>query len=165
MYETKLLGCYGVVLFISFLLAASCSSPTTTPEEIAGQFIKDSEQAFEERDIFELKKLISSNYGDSQNRSADEIISIAAMYIRSSKSIYLLTDLHSAEYLEERIQARVLAAFAARPISEPAVLAQMQADIYWFDIELAEENGSWKLTDAQWRQAMVDDFYKIDRQN
>ena len=164
MHVGKLLGWYGVVLCIALALIPSCSSPTA-PEEIAWQFIEESEKAFEERDIFKLKKLISSNYGDSQNRSANEIVTIAAAYIRSSKSIYLLTDLHSAEFKEERIHARVLAAFAARPISEPSTLAQMRADIYWFDVELAEEKGSWKLTGAQWRQATVEDFSENDRQN
>lgn len=156
--------CCAALLFIVSLLAVSCSS-STPPETIARKFIEASENAFEERDIFALKKLVSPQYGDSQNRSANEIISTAAAYIRSSGSIYVLTDLHTAEYVEERIQARLLAAFAARPIAEPALLAQMQADIYWFDIELTAESGTWKLTDAQWRQALVEDFTGSAGQN
>ena len=157
MCASQLLRWSALLLLMTPFLAVSCRSPTT-PEEIAGQFIEQSENAFEERDLFKLKKLISSNYGDSQNRSAGEVVTLAAAYIRSSKSIYLFTDLHTADFAGERIRARLLAAFAARPISEPALLARMQADIYWFDIELAEENGTWKLTDAQWRQAMLEDF-------
>lgn len=164
MQVRKAIICCAALFIVVALFAVSCSS-STPAETIASKFIETSAKAFEERDIFALKKLVSSHYGDSQNRSANEIISTAAAYIRSSGSIYVLTDLHTAEYVEERIEARLLAAFAARPIAEPALLAQMQADIYWFDIELAEENGTWKLTDAQWRQAMVEDFTRSTGQN
>ena len=146
------------------LLLVSCSSPTT-PEEIAAQFIKESEEAFEERDILGLKKLISSDYRDPKQRTASDIVSIAAAYIRGSKSIYLYTDLDSAASEQERIQARVLAAFGARPISDPTILGQIQADIYWFDIVIAKENDGWKLVEVQWQQAMVDDFFKDGDKN
>ena len=155
---------FAALLFSLALLAVSCNSPTT-PEEIASQFIKQSEEAFEERDILGLKKLISSDYRDPQKRTAGDVVSIAAAYIRSSKSIYLFTDLDSAVYAEDRIQARIIGAFAARPISDPSILGQVQADIYWFDIVLAEENGGWKLVEAQWQQAMVDDFFREGSQN
>lgn len=142
----------------------SCNSPTT-PEEIATQFIEQSETAFEGRNILALKKLISSNYQDTHNRSAGDVIAIAAAYIRSSKSIYLFTDLNSAYFEGDLIQARVLSAFAARPIMDRSVLGQMQADIYWFDITLAEESGGWKLVAALWQQAVVEDFLEGDSRN
>ena len=150
---------FAPLLLTLLFLMVSCDSPTT-PEEITRQFISESEEAFEERDILRLRKLISSQYQDSQKRAAADVISIAAAYIRSAKSIYLFTDLDSAVFTEDRIQARILAAFGARPISDPTILGQIQADIYWFDIVLAEEKGGWKLTAAQWQQAMVDDFFK-----
>ena len=152
------------LLLALLLLVVSCNSQTT-PEEITTQFIRESEEAFEDSDILRLRKLISSQYRDSQNRTAGDVISIAAAYIRSSKSIYLFTDLDSAIYVDDRIQARILAAFGARPISDPAIIGQLQADIYWFDIVLAEEKGGWKLMAAQWQQAMVDDFFKNENPN
>jgi hypothetical protein len=154
-----------IALLVAFpLLAVSCSS-STTPEEITAQFIRESEEAFEEGDIRGLKKLISPHYLDSQNRTAGDILAIAAAYIRSTKSIYLFTDLDLAVNAEDRIEARVLAAFGARPITDLSLLGQIQADIYWFDIVLAKENGDWKLVAARWRQAMVDDFFKDGNPN
>ena len=150
---------YVALLVTVPLLAVSCNSPTT-PEQITTQFIRESEEAFEERDIRGLKKLISLQYLDSQNRTAGDVMAIAAAYIRSSKSIYLFTDLDTAVNAGNRIQARILAAFGARPISDPSLLGQIQADIYWFDIVLAKEDDGWKLAAAQWQQAMVDDFFK-----
>lgn len=151
---------FSIALLLVFpILVVSCNSQTT-PEEITRQFVRESEEAFEDTDILRLKKLISSQYRDSQNRTAGDVISIAAAYMRSSKSIYLFTDLDSAVYADDRIQARLLVAFGARPISDPSILGQIQADIYWFDIVLAEEKGDWKLVAAQWQQAMVDDFFK-----
>jgi hypothetical protein len=155
---------FAVLLLSLLFLVVSCNSQTT-PEEITAQFIKESEKAFEDRDILRLRKLVSSQYRDSQDRTAGEVISIAAAYIRSSKSIYLFTDLDSAVYAEDRIQARIIAAFGARPISDPSILGQIQADIYWFDIVLAQENGGWKMVEAQWQQAMVDDFFRDESKN
>jgi hypothetical protein len=150
---------YAALVGALALLVVSCNSPSA-PEDVAAQFIGKSEKAFEERDIRSLKKLISPTYLDAQKRSAGDIMSIAAAYIRSSKSIYLFTTLDSAENVEGRIEARLLAAFTARPISDMSVLGRIQADIYWFDIVIAPENGVWKLVAARWQQAMIDDFFK-----
>ena len=43
---------------------------------------------------------------------------------------------------------------------DKSVLGRMQADIYWFDITLAEESGGWKLVAALWQQATVEDFFE-----
>lgn len=150
---------YSSLLLTLSVLVVSCSSPST-PEQNVSEFIDRSEQAFEDRDIRSLKKLVSMNYRDEQNRAANDVIAIAAAYIRSSKSIYLFTDLESAVLEDNLINARVLAAFGSRPAKDRATLLQVDADIYWFDIVLADENGNWRLIKAQWKQAMVDDFFK-----
>ena len=147
------------ILLLLTMMVISCSSKTT-PEEIAATFIKQSETAFEEGNILALKKLVSSNYQDTHNRGAGDVIAIAAAYIRSSKSMHLLSDLDSAYFEGDLIQARILTAFAARPIMDKSVLGRMQADIYWFDITLAEESGGWKLVAALWQQATVEDFFE-----
>ena len=145
-------------------LVASCTTPTT-PEEIAAEFIRQSEEAFEDRNLLSLKKLISPKYRDAHSRNAGDVASIATAYIRRSTSIFLFSDLDSAVYNDDRIKARVLTAFAARPIVNRTALPQLNADIYWFDIVLAEENGTWKLVDAQWQQAMIDEFLEQDSRN
>lgn len=147
---------FSALLSLSLYLL-SCSSETT-PQEIAAEFISHSKDAFEERDILSLRKLISPNYRDTHKRSANDVVAIAAAYIRSSKSIYLFSDLDTADYDGERIRARVLIAFAARPVTDRSALGSMQADIYWFDIVLVEEDGAWKLAEAQWQQALIEDF-------
>lgn len=152
------------LLLATSVLLTSCTTPTP-PEEIAANFIKQSEEAFEDRNILLLRKLISSNYRDARNRNAGDVISIAAAYISRSKSIFLFSDLDSAVYDEKRIQARVLTAFGARPIIDRKALVQLNADIYWFDIVLADEDGNWKLVDARWQQAMIDDFLEVDSRN
>lgn len=142
------------------ILAAASSCTTSPPEKITADFLKQAEEAFADRNILALKKLVSPDYSDAENRGAGDVVSIAAAYIRSSKSIYLFSDLESAAFKDDRLEARVLTAFAARPIMDPTALAQLKADIYWFDIVLVQEGGDWKLLEAQWRQAMVDDFFR-----
>ena len=145
-------------------MMSSCSLPST-PEQHVSEFIESSEKAFEDRDIRSLRKLVSSRYKDEQNRTANDVLAIAAAYIGRSKSIYLFTDLESAVLEDDLIEARVLVAFGSRPAEDRATLLQLNADIYWFDIVLADENGSWKLIKGQWTQAMVDDFFKSSTTN
>ena len=153
-----------VLILTLAVLMSSCSSPST-PEQHASEFIERSELAFEDRDIRSLRKLVSSSYMDGQNRAANDVLAIAAAYIRGTKSIYLFTDLESAVSEDDLINARVLVAFGSRPVKDRAALMQLNADIYWFDIVLADENGNWKLIEAQWTQAMVDDFFKSSATN
>jgi hypothetical protein len=136
----------------------SCST-TSDPEQIASAFIEDAAAAFENRNARALRKLISSDYVDSQNRTAEQIASIGSLYIMRSRSIYLFTELDSAVQSGDRVLATVLGAFAARPVKNRGLLPQVNADLYWFEIALKEENGDWKIVSSSWRQAMLEDVF------
>jgi hypothetical protein len=55
--------------------------------------------------------------------------------------------------------AEVYVAMAGTPIEAPEALVGLRADLYRFDLELAEEpDGEWRVSSAQWRPAAIDDF-------
>ena len=153
-------ACFSRWLLVTMAIVpfCSCSSPTD-PEQIAAAFIEDATKAFAERDPGALRTLISGEYLDSQQRDGEQIVSIARLYIMRSRSIYLFSDLEFAERSGDLIQATVLAAFAARPVTSRSMLPQLDTDIYWFEIALVEERGIWKLLRARWRPAMLDDIF------
>ncbi len=153
---TRLPQCLFIFLISAVLF--SCSSPSD-PEQIASAFIDDAATAFEDRNARALRNLISSDYVDTQNRTGDRVASIGSVYIMRSKSIYLFTELESAVRSGDQVMATVLGAFAARPVESRSLLPQVNADLYWFEITLKEENGEWKLISSSWRQAMLDDVF------
>ena len=142
---------------VTIFLLQSCSE-NLTPENLALDFIERAETAVQERDIRDLRTLISTDYQDPEGRSSRDILAVASAYIMRSKSIHVLFRLHSASQVEDGIQGKVLVALAARPIDDPTVLPRLNADIYWFDIVLKKRDGDWKLFSAVWHQAMVEDF-------
>lgn len=151
------IACRGLISIAVFFIFSGCSAESD-PEIITAAFLEKVEEAFENRSQRALRKLISRQYVDSQNRDKNEILAIGTAYIMGSRSIYLFTDLESARfYGDGQVQATVLAAFAARPVSERTLLSGINTDIYWFEIELTTESGDWKLTRSDWRPAMLDD--------
>ena len=55
-------------------------------------------------------------------------------------------------------RAAALVAMAGRPIPGPEALPAMNASLYYFDVELHEENDGWKIVRASWSPATSDDF-------
>jgi len=151
------MACRGLLIVTAVLLFSGCSAESD-PEIIASAFLETAEEAFEKRSPRALRNLISEQYFDTRNRDKNEVLAIGSAYIMGSRSIYLFTDLESALFHgDEQVQATVLAAFAARPVSERTLLSRINTDLYWFEIELTKESGDWKLTQSDWRQAMLDD--------
>jgi hypothetical protein len=148
--------CLGLSIIAACALLLGCN-PESDPELISSIFLEKAEKAFADRSPRSLRELISKDYLDTQQRDAKEISAIGTGYIMRSRSIYLFTDLESAVFSGAQIHATVLAAFAARPVSNRSLLPRMDADLYWFEIVLTKESGDWKLLQSSWRQAMLED--------
>ena len=147
-----------VVALISISALASSCSDQTSPEQVASAFIQRAEAAIEDRNLRNLKKLVSKNYLDPHNRTHNDVVGLGSAYVLRTGSIHLFADLASATLVDDRIEARVLAAFVARKVTDRITLLQMDADIYWFDIVLKDEGDGWQVVSATWQQAMLDDF-------
>lgn len=148
--------CFGLLLAAALVFSSGCSSETD-PELISSIFLEKAEKAFEERSPRALRDLISKDYFDTQQRDGKEIGAIGTAYIMRSRAIHLFIDLESAAFSGDQVQATVLAAFAARPVSSRSLLPRINADLYWFEIMLTKESGDWKLLQSSWRQAMLED--------
>lgn len=143
------------VLIICIL--GNCSSDNG-PETIVKRFVADFEQVVEERDYRKMRTLISEHYSDEQNRSRQDITSIAAGYMLRNKSIHVFTRLESLQDNESNLTASILAAVAGRPIDDLATLPSLNAEMYLVEIVLDTSGKSPRLLSASWRQAMLEDF-------
>jgi len=148
----------GILLIVLSHCALSTGCrPASDPELISTLFLQQAEKAFEDRSPRALRKLVSEQYFDEQNRDSKEIVAIGASYIMRSRSIHLFTDLESALFYGDQVHAKVVAAFGASQIESRSLLPQINADLYWFEIVLTKESGDWKLMQAVWRPAMLED--------
>ena len=145
-------------LFTGVLIVQSCKHQTP-PEMIAQGFLDQVNTAVADRSIRAMNELVSPDYHDTNNRNHRDVVGLGSAYLIRSKSLHLFTDLVSAQSISDTsIQFRILAAFAATPVDNKSMLPDINADFYWFNIELIKENGDWKVVSAAWQQAMLEDF-------
>ena len=153
--------CLNAVLIIVVLSLLSCKSESNSPESIVETFSSQVVDAFEKRKRRDLDDFIDDNYLDEENRSKKDLLAIANGYLFRHKSIYCFTHIDSVQLNnDESISAVIFTAFAAKPISDATVLPSMKSDMYWFTIRIAKSDGEWKLMEAGWEQAMVEDLFK-----
>lgn len=157
-YRAISAGIRTATLLLALILLASCGEEKG-PEVIARDFVAACEQAAQARKISDLRDLISRDYSDPSGRTAQDVVAIGAGYLLRHQSIHIYSRLQSVVEQDGRIEVAVLAALAGRPLTDLSVLPSINADMYWFDLVLIEEQGGWRLFSGSWRQAMVDDFF------
>ena len=146
---------------LSLILVFCCSSCSNeqSPENIVKSFAESVEEAAESGNGRKLRSLISENYHDEKQRTAHDISAIASSYLFRNRSIHILKKMTEIKPLPDHsISATILAAISATPVSDIYALPGVNADIYWFDVIIVEDGGSWKLVSSSWRQALVSDF-------
>lgn len=147
------------------LLNPACGKKTN-PEIIASDFIQQVELTIEKKSLVGLRDLVSKNYHDEFNRDHRDVLALASSYLIRSKSIHLFIDLQSAESISDTtIRCKLLVAFASAPIDNRNLLLDLNADFYWFDLDLVDEKDHWRVVNAAWQQAMIEDFFNDEHSN
>jgi len=122
-------------------------------------FVTACVEAVEENNGRQLRSLIAERYKDMEGRVKKDIAATASGYLLRNRSIYCYTLTDKVILHEDAsISARILAALAAQPITDVSHLPEMNGDFYWFDIRIGQEDSEWKLVEASWRRAMLNDF-------
>ncbi len=135
-----------------------CDRPPETPEARIRALFSEVERASRERDLGTLRDMISETYSDTRGRNQEDVRAILTAYYLRRGSIYVLTRVRTLELQENgRARASVLAGLARAPTLDFGDLRRPQADVYVFDLDLAEEEDTrWRVTAASWRQALWD---------
>lgn len=145
------------------LLNPACGKKTN-PEIIAADFIQRVESTIEKQSLVGLRNLVSKNYRDEFNRDHRDVLALASSYLIRSKSIHLFIDLQSAESISDTVvRCKLLVAFASTPIDNRNLLLDLNADFYWFDLDLVDEKDHWCVVNAAWQKAMIEDFFSNER--
>jgi hypothetical protein len=147
-------------LLLALACALACSRDATTPEDRIRAVLAALEEGAEARDAGSMKEHVAESYVDAQGNDKRAIAQLVAFQLLRNQSVYLLTRVREVAILAPgQGSAEVYVAMAGTPIEGPEALVGLRADLYRFDLQLAEEpDGEWRVRSAQWRPAAVDDF-------
>lgn len=141
-------------------LVLACADAPETPEERVRAVLGAIEAAAEARDVGALKEHLSESYRDDRGNDARAVAGIATFHFMQNRSVHLLTRVRHVEVAAPgEARAVALVAMAGTPIPGPEALPGLRANLYSFDVRLAEEDGSWRVTSARWEPATADDFH------
>ncbi|KRT68674.1 MAG: Uncharacterized protein XU15_C0018G0051 [candidate division NC10 bacterium CSP1-5] len=148
------------LLAVVAVLQIACGSKPDSPEARVRALFDKAEVAAEKKDLGTFRDLISDQYLDEFRQDKQAILGILAFHLFRNQSIYLLTRMQTIAFPEPaRAEAVILVATAGQPIRGTEELVALRADLFRFDITLADKaKGDWKVTRAQWRRVELKDF-------
>jgi hypothetical protein len=140
-------------------LALACSGGAETPEDQVRALLASLEESAERKDAGEMKEHVSEGYSDAHGNDQRAVAQLVAFHLLRNQSVHLLTRVQSVEIpAPGETRAVVLVAMAGTEIEGPEALIALRADLYRFELSLADEDGVWRVRSADWRPASVDDF-------
>ena len=148
------------LLAILLAVLSACSGDPDNLEQQVRDMIGAGEEAVEARSIIGVLDFISDEYQDKDGRQKQEIKQLVAGYILRNKSIHLLTRVQHVAVNEDKSRADVIlyVGMAGVPVAGVDQLVFTRADLYRFDLSLLMEEGDWRVSEASWHQARLEDF-------
>jgi len=148
-------------IFLLFCVIAvpACRCSKSTPEEQVRQAIDTVVKAVNERQLGPVAAAISEQYSDEDGNHKEQLVGYLRAQFILRQNLYLVVKLSSLECPEPG-HARVgaFAAMAATSGGALPVLRSLSADVYRFDIRMADEDGVWRVVGADWSPATVKDL-------
>jgi hypothetical protein len=149
------------LLFVAAaLVTVACTKPAT-PEQRVREFLSRAEQAAENKDVRTLRSYVSQQYSDADGRDRRAIEAILRIQVLGHESIHLLTRIERIEFPAlGRAEVGIYAAMAGRPPVDSAELSPIRANVYRFQLTLADEDSEWRVLHAQWQPAQPSDLIR-----
>lgn len=147
-----------IVLLVLALTLDACAQ-RTDPEQQIRALLQSAETSIEKKDIGPVRESISEHYTDEDGRDRRAVDGLLRLYVLRNEHIHLLTRIVDISFPgKQRARVTLYVAMAAQPIAHAEDLTRLQADLYRFEIELADESESWRVVSARWRPALPADF-------
>jgi hypothetical protein len=149
------LACAGLLL-----VGLACSGAPPDPEDEIRALLVELERASRERDVSALRERVSERYLDREGRAKPEIDALITGHYLRGGTVYLLLRLRALELGPQDATARadVLAGMARVPLDDWTRLRAARGDAYVFALDLAREDGEWRVTRAAWQPADLSDL-------
>ncbi len=142
--------CYALVsLFFSL---AGCSDPGS-PEEQIRALIGSAEVAAQEKQLGDLRDLISDSYTDGLGNDKQQIVHMLRIYLLRHQSVHLYIHVESVEFpVPELARVSLVVAMAGRGVPEGSDW-RINADLYDIRLELEGDGDDWQVISATWQRA------------
>jgi hypothetical protein len=132
-------------------LLAGCGG-NDDPEQRVRAFVDQIAASAEARAWSDFDAYLADGYSDSRGLTRREALAVVTRYILAHRSIHVFQRVRRLELRDARhARAVVLAALAGSPVNGPEDLARLNADLYRFEIELADEGEGFRVASAGWQ--------------
>ena len=140
------------MLAVLATLAAGCGE-SQTPDAKVRAVIAQGEQAAEARDLSGIMDLVAPSYRDEQGGGRDELKQYLRGYLVAHQAIHLLTKVESVDFPYRDMAKVSLTVGTLGRDADAATAFDLAADVYEVELELALDDGEWRVTRASWRPA------------
>lgn len=147
-------------LALVLLPTAQACRRRRSPEDRIRETLSALESAIEEKNPKACRAAISARFASAEVPDRASALALLRGHFLRRPRLYLFTRIVSLE-IETPGQAKVssIVAMAAVPLPSARNLVGAGADVYRFDLSLAEETGgAWRITHANWEPANADDL-------
>jgi hypothetical protein len=148
-----------IFLLLWLIAVPECRCSKSTAEEQVRQAIDTVVKAVNERRLAPVAAAVSEQYADEAGNKKEQIVGYLRAQFLLRRNLYLVVKLSALECPEPG-RARVIAFAAMAATSGGALpdLRNLSADVYRFDIRMADEDGVWRVVGAEWSPATVKDL-------
>lgn len=138
-----------VITGIAMTLLMGCSE---SPEKAIRERLQSAADGYESGDRTTIVDLVSDQYSDPDGNDKQAVLAALAMLAQGQR-LYVAHSVREIQLDEGNRRARVgvHVALAGRPIDSVAAASEMRADLYRVDLEMADEEGEWRVVSARWR--------------
>lgn len=148
-----------VLSMVITLAATGCRRPRLSPEEQVRKAMDAVVTAVRDRELKSVAASVSEQYADSEGGDKKQIVSQVRVQFLLHPNLYLIAKTTSIECPEPgQASVVVYAAMASVPAGALPDLRSLSADVYRFELTLADEDGSWRVRRAAWNPATVKDL-------
>ena len=133
------------------------------PEQRVRAFIDRVAASAEARAWSDFDTYLAEDFRDDRGLTRREALAVVTRYILAHRSVHVFQRVRQIEVRDPgHARAVVLAALAGSPVDGPDDLARLDADLYRFEIELADEGDGFRVTNAAWQPVGLEALLTAD---
>lgn len=150
------------ISILLILLLSACSDKPDDPKSLIETVIDEVERAAEKKSVTKFKEHISIDYKDNQHSERQRLIRSLIVYFHRNKYIHLFTRIRNIEISQQnnlQANASVNVAMTGTQVDSAEKLLMLKADVFRFNIDLANIDEQWMITGAEWKRIQVNEFF------
>lgn len=133
------------------LVSSGCADPDT-PEQQIRSLISSAEVAAQDKQLGDLKELVSDRYTDGRGYGKQQIVQMLRVYLLRHQSVHLYVHVESVEFpVPELASVNLVVGMAGRGVPEGSDW-RIKADLYDIRLELERDDDIWRVIAADWQR-------------